>query len=246
MEPGLTPPSDAGDRSAITDTNTGVAVRQPTTAPLSFDSYETPEAQSLLRSGQERYSGGRRPRRVLLTEAAGAAVFLGAGGLLAALSARTQSLSVPALALTTVGYLVASRIRFSVGSGWTAPTQLVFVPMLFVLPTSLVPLIVAACSVIDLWPYLLRRRLSVTRVLARVGDCAYSLGPAVVLVLAGSPSFSWGRWPLMMVAFGAQVVCDSTGGMVRTWFAERIRPSAQLPMVWLYATDACLTGLRPS
>jgi diguanylate cyclase (GGDEF)-like protein len=178
---------------------------------------------------------------VLLTEAAGAAVFLGAGGLLAAVSARTQSLSVSALALTAVGYLVASRIRFSVGSGWTAPTQLVFVPMLFVLPTSLVPLIVAACSVIDLWPYLMRRRLSVTRVLARVGDCAYSLGPAVVLVLAGSPSFSWERWPLMVVAFGAQVVCDSTGGMVRTWFAERIRPSAQLPMVWLYVTDACLT-----
>lgn len=235
------PPTDAGDRSAITDTNTGPAVRRPTTAALSIDSYETPEGQRLLKSGQERYTGGRRPQRVLLTEAAGAAVVLGAGGLLAALSARTHSLSVSALALTAVGYLVAARIRFSVGSGWTAPTQLVFVPMLFVLPTSLVPLIVAACSLIDLWPYLMRRGLSVTRVLARVGDCAYALGPALVLVLAGSPSFSWGRWPLLMVAFGAQVVCDATGGLLRTWFAERIRPSAQLPMVWLYVTDACLT-----
>ena len=178
---------------------------------------------------------------MLLTEAAGAAVFLGAGGLLAASSVRTHPLSLSALALTAVGYLVAARIRFSVGSGWTAPTQLVFVPMLFVLPTSLVPLIVAACSVIDLWPYVIRRRLSVTRVLARVGDCAYALGPALVLVLAGSPSFSWRRWPLVLVAFGAQVVCDGTGGLARTWFAERIRPSAQLPMLWLYVTDACLT-----
>lgn len=222
------------------DANTGLRVRRSTTAAVSIDSYQTPEAESLLMSGQERYAGGRQTRRVLLTEAAGAAVFLAAAGSLAGLGAWTRSLSLGALALTVVGYLVAARIRFPVGSGWTAPTQLVFVPMLFVLPTSLVPLIVAACSVIDLWPYLMRR-LSLTRVLARVGDCFYSLGPALVVVLAGSPSFSWPRWPLVLVAFGAQVVCDCAGGLVRTWFAERITPSVQLPMVWLYVTDACLS-----
>jgi diguanylate cyclase (GGDEF)-like protein len=208
---------------------------------MNLDSYATPEAESLLRSAQERHFDHDQARRVLITEAVGAAVFLVGAGLLAGFGPRTRSLSLSALAVTAVVYLVASRVRFPVGSAWTAPTQLVFVPMLFVLPTPLVPLIVAACSVIDLWPYLLRPGLSLTRVFARVGDSLYSLGPVLVLVLAGEQNFSWDHWPLLLLAFAAQMISDCTGGLTRSWFAERLRPSTQLPMVWLYVTDAGLS-----
>jgi HD-GYP domain-containing protein (c-di-GMP phosphodiesterase class II) len=139
-----------------------------------------------------------------------------------------------------VVYLAAQRVRFPVGSAWTAPTELVFVPMLFLLPTPLVPLVVATCSVIELWPELARGHVSATRVLARIADSSYSLGPALVLVVAGHQAFSWQRWPLLLLAFAAQIVCDAGAGLARTWFAERIRPSEQLPMLWMYLTDACL------
>lgn len=176
-----------------------------------------------------------------MTETVSATAFLVGAGLVAGLSSWTRPLSVTALGLTVATYLVAARVRFPVGSAWTAPTQLAFVPMLFLLPTPLVPLIVAACSVIDLWPDAIRGRFAATRVAARVADSFYSLGPVLVLVLAGSQTFAWSAWPVLLLAFAAQVLFDGCTGLARTWFAERIKPTDQVQMVWLYVTDACLS-----
>jgi HD-GYP domain-containing protein (c-di-GMP phosphodiesterase class II) len=210
---------------------------------MAIDGYETPDAEGLLATGRRRHSEARQDRRALLTEAIFAAVFLGIAGSLAALSHWTRSLSLAPLVATVAVYLVAVRVRFPVGSAWTAPTQLAFVPMLFMLPTPVVPLIVAGCLTVDLSPEVLAGRLTLTRALARIGDSFYSLGPVLVLVLAGHESFSWDRWPLLVLAFGAQVVFDAAAGLGRTWFSERIAPAQQLPMLWLYLTDACLTCL---
>jgi hypothetical protein len=198
---------------------------------LLIDTYETPGAESLLRLGRERYSVAAPARRLLVTEAGTAAIFLVCAGLLAGLSPAPRALSVSALALTLVTYLIAARVQYPVGSSWTAPTQLAFVPMLFVLPTPWVPLIVAACSAADQVPAAFQRRLALPRLLARVGDSFYALGPALLLVLFDGQTFSWNRWPLLLLAFGAQITFDA-GGLGRTWFAERIPPSVQLPMVW--------------
>jgi HD-GYP domain-containing protein (c-di-GMP phosphodiesterase class II) len=206
-----------------------------------IDSYDSVSAETLLLAGRTRHSGGDRARRLLITEAVAALVFIGAAGLLAALSFPTRSFSVVALALGVGVYLVADRVRYSVGSAWTAPTQLVFVPMLFVLPASLVPLIVAACSLADQIPHAIHGRVVPTRVCARIADAFYALGPATVLVLAGVQEFSWRHWPVFVLAFLAQIILDAGAGLTRTSFAERIAPSHQFPMLWLYFTDACLS-----
>jgi hypothetical protein len=206
-----------------------------------IDYYDTPSAESLLLLGRQRHSGGARARRLLITEAAAAAVYLAAASLLAALGGSPRSPSPPALAFTVVAYLIAGRVRYPVGSAWTAPTQLVFVPMLFVLPTAWVPLIVAACSVADQLPQATRAGPARTRLLARVGDSFYALGPAIVLVAFHGQTFSWQRWPLLLGALAAQVAADAGTGLARSWFAERIPAARQLPMLWLYVTDACLS-----
>jgi HD-GYP domain-containing protein (c-di-GMP phosphodiesterase class II) len=115
--------------------------------------------------------------------------------------------------------------------------------MLFLLPTPFVPLIVGACSLADQLPNALAGRLSPTRALARIADSFYSLGPALVLVLAGGQVFSWANWPLYLLAFLAQIPFDAGAGLSRTWFAERVPPRVQLPMLWLYVTDACLSSI---
>ena len=206
-----------------------------------IDSYETPGAENLLLLGRERHSDGGRARRLLITEAGVAALFIAAAGSLAVFASATRTLSVSALAVTVVAYLIAGRVQYPVGSSWTAPTQLVFVPMLFVLPTPYVPLIVAACSVADRLPATLRGPVAPTRLLARIGDSFYALGPALVLVVFGAQDFSWDRWPVLLLAFAAQVAFDAGAGLGRTWFAERVPPTGQLPMLWLYITDACLS-----
>lgn len=206
-----------------------------------IDSYDTASAENLLLVGRSRHAGGVRARRLLTTEAAAAVVFIVAAGLLAALSFSPGSVSLVALGLGVGVYLVAEGVRFPVGSAWTAPTQLVFVPMLFMLPAALVPLIVAACSVADQLPHAVHGRLAPTRVLARVGDAFYSLGPAIVLVLFGVQAFSWRHWPVFVLAFLAQISIDAGAGLTRTALADGIAPSRQLPMLWLYFTDACLS-----
>jgi hypothetical protein len=206
-----------------------------------IDSYESASAESLLRLGRERHSDTARARRLLITEAVTAAIFVIGAGALAVFGHSVRSLSPWALAVTAVSYLIASRVQYPVGSAWTAPTQLIFVPMLFVLPTPLVPLIVAACSVADRLPQAVRGPVAPARLLARVGDSFYALGPALVLVALGGQTFSWDQWPLLVLAFLAQMVFDLAAGLARTWAAERVPPSVQLPMAWLYATDASLS-----
>ena len=208
---------------------------------MQFDSYATPVTETLLQLGRKRHLDGRDARRLLVTEATAAAAFLLAAGALAVFGSSARPFSVWPLAATVFAYVAAARVRFQVGSAWTDPTQLVFVPMLFVLPTPFVPLIVAACFVADQLPQASGGRLPLTRALARVGDSFYSLGPAFVLVLLGGQVFSWANWPLYLLALLAQILSDATAGLTRTWFAERVRPRDQLPMLWLYATDACLS-----
>jgi signal transduction histidine kinase/CheY-like chemotaxis protein len=207
-----------------------------------IDSYETPDAESLLRLGRERHSDAGAARRLLITETAAAAIFLAAGLALALIAASASSPSLWAVAIAVATYVVARRVQYPVGSAWTAPTQLVFVPMLFVLPTPWVPLVVAACSVLERLPSVVRGHLGPSRLLAAVGDSFYALGPALVLVLLHAQVFAWRHWPVFVLAFAAQVAFDAGAGFARTWFAERVRPSGQLPMLWwLYITDACLS-----
>jgi signal transduction histidine kinase len=206
-----------------------------------IDSYDTPGAESLLLLGRGRHGEGRKARRLLITEAVGAAAFLAAAGALAALASSPRAVSVWAFVVTVAAYLIASRVQFTVGSAWSAPTQLVFVPMLFVLPTPYVPLTIAACSLADRLPQAVRGNLAPTRALARIGDSFYALGPALVLVAFGAQTFAWRHWPVFLLAFAAQVAFDAGAGLGRTWFAERVHPGGQLPMLWLYITDACLS-----
>lgn len=206
-----------------------------------FDSYGTSDTETLLQLGRQRHVLQPTDGRLLVTEASAAAMFLLGAVALAVFGASVRSFSIWPLAATVFAYLVADRVRFQVGSAWTPPTQLVFVPMLFVLPTPFVPLIVAACFLAGQLPQALGGHLARTRALARVGDSFYSLGPALVLVLFGGQVFSWGRWPLYVLALLAQIVFDATAGLTRTWFAERVHPRDQLPMLWLYVTDVCLS-----
>ena len=81
----------------------------------------------------------------------------------------------------TIAFALLSRFEFETGAGYTVATQLAFVPMLFVLPPELVPALVAAGRLLSGLPDFVRGELPWDRVISRLGDSWYALGPALVL-----------------------------------------------------------------
>src|SRR5262249_10276543 len=84
------------------------------------------------------------PARERVVEATLAVATLVAAVALAVFADSPRAFSLPIALALTVAYAGVSRIPFTLGDGLAVPTQLVFVPMLLLLPTPLVPLLVIA------------------------------------------------------------------------------------------------------
>ena len=147
-----------------------------------------------------------------------------------------------ALALV-VGYALVGRVEFEVGSGVAPATQLVLVPMLFVLPLGLVPLCVTAGLVLHA---LLDRgspRRHVERLPLRLVNSWHAVGPTAVLAAAGQPAFAWAHWPVYVAALGAQFALDFGSVAARQRLAGRFAGRSQLRFMGIvYLVD---TGLAP-
>jgi HD-GYP domain-containing protein (c-di-GMP phosphodiesterase class II) len=211
---------------------------------MEIDSYESPDAEALLAASGERLARRTHQRRELITHGVGASGFLIAGGLLAALAPWSRSLSVPTLALVLTVWVLVERVRFPVSSGWTRPTMLAFVPALFVLPTPVVPLVASVAILFRRAPDFVRGRVTRATVLAFICDAWFTVGPALVIVLGSAQDFAWTHWPVYIAAVLAQLAFDVAAWVSSSWFAERVPPTVELPLLtWTYAVDAMLWPL---
>ena len=127
-----------------------------------------------------------------------------------------------------VAYALAFRLDFEVGAGSAVPTQLVLVPMLFVLPLRGVPLAVAGGILLASLVDGARGRLRADRIAPWLANGWHSFGPTAVLVLAGDSEPRLGRWPVYVAALGAQFAVDFVIAGTRGWVAYGVRPAAQL------------------
>jgi len=156
--------------------------------------------------------------------------------------ASAGDVDVVRMAILIATYALASRVEFEIGIGAAVPTQLVFIPMLFVLPPGIVPLCVALGFVLPGVPDVWRRRVHVERLVVRGISAWYAVGPALVLLVAGSPEPSWSNAPIFVGALVAQFVLDYLVTASRGWFAFGIKPAEDLRfMLWIYAVDCALT-----
>jgi HD-GYP domain-containing protein (c-di-GMP phosphodiesterase class II) len=144
--------------------------------------------------------------------------------------------------LALVGaYALASRVEFEVRTGLTLPTQLVLVPMLFLLPLATVPLFVAAGLLLGRAPEL---RVALSRALLVGPNSFHSLGPVTVLALAGEAPASLDRWWLYLAALAAQFGADFIGSGAHQWYVNGVAPWAGLPfMGWAFLVDAALAPI---
>jgi diguanylate cyclase (GGDEF)-like protein len=199
--------------------------------------------QDLLEEARERPQRPLSGRELHVELAFAAAFVVIAAGLLLVLPPSRPLVLAHAVALTGL-YAMASRVEFATGAGSTVPTQLAFVPMLFFLPTPAVPLFVAAGLLLGRLPRYVRGRTPPDRALVELGDALYSVGPVVVLSLAGADTPALGDWPIYLLALGAQFTIDTGCSTARSWLGLGVPPSLALAELgWICLADALLAAV---
>jgi len=175
---------------------------------------------------------------------------LAAGGFLlvalgmAAFMDSPRSLEAAPLAALVVAYVLACQARFDIADGYTVPTELVLVPMLFLLPTPLVPLVVSLSWALGRLLDYAGGEASVHRAFHVFGDCWHAVGPALVIVLAGAQTFAWDSWPVYLLALFAQFGFDFAATATRARLIDGTPSAAVLRMIApVYALDAALAPI---
>jgi HD-GYP domain-containing protein (c-di-GMP phosphodiesterase class II) len=145
------------------------------------------------------------------------------------------------IGLLVLLYAVVSHIEFEIAHGYATPEQLVFIPMLFLAPLPLVPVLVAAGFTLGR----LRARVARKQHAHALSDLAgtwFALGPVWVLAAfapAGSPALDHGV--IYLLALGAQVLLGTASALMQNRLANDTQRVG--PMLWSYRVDAVLSPL---
>ena len=97
---------------------------------------------------------------------------------------------VVSAALCMVVLTMATMVRFDTPFGFTVPTQVAFVPLVFAVPPALVPLAVVAALALGRLSDVLKGEIPPSRLLFTPGNAWFAVGPALVFAAVGALS----RW----------------------------------------------------
>ena len=154
--------------------------------------------------------------------------FLAAALALAVFAAPAREFSLPVVVAFVAAFAVADGIQFSSGAGYAVPTQLVFVPMLLLVPTPLAPLLIAAAMVLASLTDTLRGGDAPGRAFLALADAWFSLAPAVVLVALDAQLPELSHWPAYVAALAAQVALNAAVFAARASVGEIDSPVLDL------------------
>jgi HD-GYP domain-containing protein (c-di-GMP phosphodiesterase class II) len=154
--------------------------------------------------------------------------FLAATALLLALVPEQRQPGILTIALFVVVYALVSRIEFDVFGGTTVPTQLVLVPMLFVLPLRVVPLAVAAGLMLGAAVDWAKGRIALERVTLSLIGSWHVVGPVLLFWAADVHTLEWSQWPIYVAALAVQFGFELAAVSAHEWLARRTRPAELL------------------
>ncbi len=207
-------------------------------------SSQTVEIEQRIAGGRarERKRASGRERSV---EGLFAIGFLLVAAAMAAFLHSDRDLDLGSMAILVSAYVIACRITYELPDGGiTVPTEVVFIPMLFVLPTPAVPLIVSVSWVLGRLPDYVTGEANPYRAFHLFGDSWHAIGPALVLCATGAQVFSWGDWPIYAVALLAQFAFDFGAAAARAWLIDGTGPAVQArDMRLVYALDGALAPI---
>jgi HD-GYP domain-containing protein (c-di-GMP phosphodiesterase class II) len=206
-----------------------------------------PDLHPAMQDAIERRSHERRSqmaRRERTAEFSLAFLVLAGGTALALFAPASRHFDPRVATAFALAMAIASRVRFHDGAGYTTPSQLVFVPMLLLLPPSAAPLLVAVSMMAGNLHLIARGELHLERVTVSLGDAWYTLGPAAVLAFAAPAHPSWHALPIYVAALGAQFACDLLSSVFRDWFVVGLGTDLGLPLItWTWLVDSVLSSV---
>jgi hypothetical protein len=190
----------------------------------------SPELERLFAVGRAR-AVARADGRERNVEAGMAIAFLVVALGMALAISSPRSLDPQTLFFLVAAYVIACRAKFDIADGYTVPTELVLVPMLFLLPTPVVPLVVSISWALGRLIDYATGNTNVARAFHVFGDCWHAVGPALVLILAGAQVFAWNDWPIYLLALVAQFAFDFGAAAIRARLIDGTSPATGLRLM---------------
>jgi diguanylate cyclase (GGDEF)-like protein len=140
-----------------------------------------------------------------------------------------------------VVFCILIRLEYRVGAGSAVAGQLVFVPILFLLPLNLIPLAVCIGSAIGTGVLALTGRKP-TLCPNAFGTSWFTLPPVLLLMATGEKPFAWHSWPLYALALVLQTLADIGPAALyeRVVNATELRPLLGV-LATVYGFDVLLT-----
>jgi HD-GYP domain-containing protein (c-di-GMP phosphodiesterase class II) len=184
---------------------------------------------------------GARDSQFSFAAAAGFVVF----AVLSAIFIGSYRAASPILIVTIIAvYALAATVEFEVGAGSAVPTQLVLVPMLFLVPLGLVPACVVAGLLVADMPRYIKREAHLERAVPLVMSAWYAAGPVIVLASFGATKPTLSHWYVYLLALLCQFAIDFAVSTMRPWYAFGTPPLSQVsPMASAWAVDTALAPI---
>ena len=127
------------------------------------------------------------------------------------------------------GYAIVSRVRFEFGPAYVTPEQLLFVPMLLLLPLPLVPVLVVLAALLSQLPDFLDRSWHHDRWVSCFADTWFCIGPVLVLAAFAPGVAEFDMVGIYALAFGAQIFGDLVWAMLSTRILDRLNGAYPVP-----------------
>ena len=152
------------------------------------------------------------------------------------------SFAVWPLVVCVLVLALASVARFDTPIGFTVPTQLAFVPLLFAAPLALAaPAVMVAMLIVGVRDVAVGE-MPPSRLLTTPSNAWFAVGPVVVFEIAGVMPAHAGA-AILLAALVAQFTVDFAAAAVREAMTRGTEIAALLRETWVYGIDAALSGV---
>jgi putative nucleotidyltransferase with HDIG domain len=153
-----------------------------------------------------------------------------------------SSFAVWPLVVCVLVLALASVARFDTPIGFTVPTQLAFVPLLFAAPLALAaPAVMVAVLIVGARDVAVGE-MPPSRLLTTTSNAWFAVGPVAVFEIAGVVPAHAGA-AILVAALAAQFAVDFAAAAVREAVTRGTEIAALLRETWVYGIDAALSGV---